>query len=233
MAILKDTTINGDLRVNGRITPAGGIYYGVCSTAASTQAKTVTIPGITEYYEGLMVRIIFTNNQTYNGTPTLNINGLGAVALQVVSGANMARYAWSGGTTLDLIYNASGKFVASCRNTATTTYYGITKLSSALGSSEVLAATQYFASRKSIRCNAAFSIPAAGSSITKNLPGLLATFELVSWNFSDSPENQPPCDLTWTTGTDSFTITNNGGTSSETIQPTFIWPFDRAVTDPT
>ena len=35
-------------------------YYGECSTAASTQAKVVTIDGITEYYTGLSVRILFT-----------------------------------------------------------------------------------------------------------------------------------------------------------------------------
>lgn len=229
MAILKDTTINGDLRVNGRITPAGGIYYGVCSTAASTQHKVVTIPGITEYYEGLMVRIIFTNNQTYNGTPTLNINGLGAVQLNYLNAQAMGRYFWNAGAVLDFIYNNSARFVGVSRNVATTTYFGVTKLASANGGSETLAATQYMATKKIIKTATTISIPAAGTSITKNCDYISADHELIRWNFSESPENQPPCDLSWTTAAGSFTITNNGGTSSETIQPTFIWTYTRAI----
>ena len=75
----------------------------------------------------------------------------------------------------------------------------------------------------------AISIPAAGSSVTKTLTGLTADYQLVRWNFSSSPENAPPASLTWTTAANSFTITNNFGTTSQTIQPVFIKPTSKAI----
>ena len=77
----------------------------------------------------------------------------------------------------------------------------------------------------------AFTIPSSGSSISKNLNGLTADHELLRWNFSSSAENSPPVDLTWTTYSGYFTITNNGGTTSETIRPTFVKPTAKALTN--
>ena len=73
----------------------------------------------------------------------------------------------------------------------------------------------------------AFAIPASGSSTTKSIEGLSADYILVAWNFSTSPENSPPVDLSWTTASGSFTITNNGGTTSETIKPIFVRPIEK------
>ena len=71
---------------------------------------------------------------------------------------------------------------------------------------------------------AAFSIPASGSSASKNMNGLTADHVLVHWGFSSSAENSPPCDLTWATYSGYFTITNTNGTTSETICPVFVLP---------
>lgn len=117
-----------------------GIYYGTCSTGASTQAKTATVEGVTEYYEGLNLRIKFSSNQTYNGVPTLNVNGLGAVNIRRVSGTNAARYEWVAGEVLDLIYDGT-YFVLINGGFATTTYYGAAKLSSTMATSTGYAAT--------------------------------------------------------------------------------------------
>lgn len=73
----------------------------------------------------------------------------------------------------------------------------------------------------------AFAIPASGSYTTKNIEGITADYILIAWNFSASPENSPPVDLSWSTASGSFTITNNGGTSSETIKPVFIRPVSK------
>ena len=73
------------------------------------------------------------------------------------------------------------------------------------------------------------AIPAAGNSVTKTLQGLTADYQLVRWNFSSSPENAPPASLTWTTGTNQFTITNNFGSTSQTIKPVFIKPTSKAI----
>lgn len=76
----------------------------------------------------------------------------------------------------------------------------------------------------------AFSIPASGSSVSYNMTGMTNEYELVKWNFSSSPENIPPVNLTCTTYDGYFTVTNNGGTTSETIKPMFIKAKKIAVT---
>ena len=70
----------------------------------------------------------------------------------------------------------------------------------------------------------AFSIPSEGNSVSYSMDGLTANHILTQWNFSTSAENAPPVDLSWTTANGSFTITNNGGSSSETIKPIFELP---------
>ena len=76
----------------------------------------------------------------------------------------------------------------------------------------------------------AFSIPASGSSVSYNMPGLTANHVLTQWNFSSSAENAPPANLTWTTYAGYFTIANTGGTTSESMQPVFALPQAVAIT---
>lgn len=83
------------------------VWYGTCSTAASTQAKTVSITGIVELYSGLCIRIAFANAQDYNGAPTLNLNSLGAKTIRRYANVDSARYEWEAGQVLDLVYNGT------------------------------------------------------------------------------------------------------------------------------
>lgn len=78
--------------------------------------------------------------------------------------------------------------------------------------------------------SAAFAIPASGASVSYDLDGITADFELVRWNFSSSAENQPPVDLQWDTYDGYFTITNTSGTTSESIRPVFVLPTALAAT---
>ena len=82
-----------------------------------------------------------------------------------------------------------------------------------------------------IAAETAFAIPAAGSSTVKDMTGITSAHVLLLWNFSVSPENVPPADLQWSTASGSFTITNNSGTTSETIQPVFALPTAVAVSN--
>ena len=59
---------------------------------------------------------------------------------------------------------------------------------------------------------------------------MTASHILTHWNFSSSAENAPPASLTWTTYEGYFTITNNGGTTAETIQPVFELPTNVSIT---
>ena len=121
---------------------AGSTYYAVCSTAAGTQTKAVTISEITALEEGLSVRIKFTNAQTYSGQPKLQINSLTATNIVRNGTTAAARYEWNAGEVLDFIYDGTN-FVIQEGAIPTTTYYGSRiKLSSSVTStSEALAAT--------------------------------------------------------------------------------------------
>lgn len=74
----------------------------------------------------------------------------------------------------------------------------------------------------------AIAIPAAGASVTYSMTGVTADHQLTRWNFSESAENFPPTSLAWSTGAGTFTITNNGSTTTETIKPMFT----KAVSTP-
>lgn len=122
-------------------TPPLGVYYGECSTAAATQAKTVTITDFpTTLTAGLSVRIKFTNGQTYAGTPTLQVNSTGAKSIYRSSSAG-DQYMWYTGEVLDFVYDGTN-WVAINEAVASTYYYGVTKLSSSTSSTSTsLAAT--------------------------------------------------------------------------------------------
>lgn len=117
------------------------IFYGTCVTAAATQAKTVTIDGLTALQAGDIFVLIMSSGQTYNGAPTLNVNSLGAINIRRITGTNAGQYEWVAGQVVSLVYNGT-HFIIMDGGLATTTYYGKTKLSSATDStSESLAAT--------------------------------------------------------------------------------------------
>jgi hypothetical protein len=75
-----------------------------------------------------------------------------------------------------------------------------------------------------LQATSALPIPSAGSTATGYIIGLTSDHQLVRWNFSSSAENVPPADLDWETYDGYFTITNNGGTTSESITPVFFLP---------
>ena len=108
-------------------------WYGVCSTAASTQAKTVSITGITALTEGLEIRVKMTNAQTYNGTPTLNVNSLGAKTIKQHGSTDAVRYQWQAGEVISFTYDGT-YWVIENNSLATTTYFGLTRLNSATNS---------------------------------------------------------------------------------------------------
>ena len=115
-------------------------YYGTSSTSASTAAKTVTCSGFT-LETGATIFVKFTNANSYDGTATLNVNSTGAKDIATVGTTKTSRYYWKSGEIVGFIYDGTN-YVMIEQGNATTTYYGVTKLSSSTSStSEVLAAT--------------------------------------------------------------------------------------------
>lgn len=109
----------------------GGIFYGICDTAAATQTKVVTIEDF-ELFTGVMVVIKFDNVNTAT-SPKLNISGLGAKNLYSVGTTAVLPYAWKAGEVVMLTYNGTA-FVVVDGGVASTTEYGVTKLNSSTSS---------------------------------------------------------------------------------------------------
>lgn len=117
-------------------------WYGECSTAAGTAEKEVTIDGITELQNGLQIKVKFTTNQTYNGAPTLNVNGLGAKNIKRLGSTNAARYEWLAGEIIDFVYDGNlSAWGMTDGGFATTSYYGLTKLQGSVSNANTIAAT--------------------------------------------------------------------------------------------
>lgn len=81
--------------------------YGVCSTAAATVAKEVTIDysGTLTLFTGLTVRVKFTNANSA-ATPTLNVNSTGAKTILFGTG-NAVDDAWIAGAVVQFTYDGT------------------------------------------------------------------------------------------------------------------------------
>ena len=105
---------------NGNKYLINGIPYGICSTSASTQNKEVTIYGITELTAGLSLRVLFSNAQSYDGTPTLQVSSLSAKNIIRRTGENAAKDEWCAGDVVDFMYNGTYWVIVNSNNVATT-----------------------------------------------------------------------------------------------------------------
>ena len=99
----------------------GSVFYGECSTAYATDAKEVTISGITAYANGLSVRVKFQYASSANNK-TLNVNNLGAKT--IVGGAT---FGWNSDDVIDFVYSNNYWYVAS-NVKATNSRYGNVQL---------------------------------------------------------------------------------------------------------
>ena len=139
----------GSVTVDGTATklyaPQGGTqntWYGTCPTGATAQTKVVTTSsGDFSLTTGSMVRVKFTNAQTYNGGIKLNVDGTGAKNVMGQGTTVTTRYFYLAGEVVDFVFDGTN-YIAVNEGIATTTYYGVTKLSNATNSTSTsLAAT--------------------------------------------------------------------------------------------
>lgn len=136
---------------NGKITTEDKpiipkVFYGTCATAAGTQIKEITASSDYVLQEGTVLIVKFTNAQTYNASASnpvkLKINNAATnIDIAYVGTTKTTRYLWNAGEVVTFIYDGTN-FIINKGGLATTTYYGLTKLSSSTTStSESLAAT--------------------------------------------------------------------------------------------
>ena len=117
-------------------------WYGTCPTGATAQTKVVTtISGDFSLTTGSMVRVKFTNAQSYNGGIKLNVDGTGAINVMRQGTTATAQYFFDSGEVVDFVYDGTN-YIAVNEGIASRAYYGVTKLSSATNSTSVaMAAT--------------------------------------------------------------------------------------------
>lgn len=135
----------GDTRIEGTLTPDeidypfDKPYFGTCSTAAATQIKVVSCAGF-ELKTGSRIAVQFTYSNTAS-QPKLNVNGTGDKFICGIDGTSVITGIWREKETIDFVYDGSWWIALGCLY-ATTSEYGLTKLSSSTAStSTTLAAT--------------------------------------------------------------------------------------------
>ena len=106
------------------------VYYGTCSTAAATSAKSITCSDFV-LETGATVYVKFTYANTVSSV-TLNVNSTGAKTVYWGSSTNCS-YTWQANETVGFVYDGT-YFQMIKDKTATTSYYGLTKLSSSISS---------------------------------------------------------------------------------------------------
>lgn len=145
--VVGDGHFEGDVHIDGNITADNldldidvpPFYYGTCSTAAATVAKVVTCSGFV-LETGATIVVKFTNYNT-GASATMNVNGTGAKAIKMYGTTATNTYMWRSGEAVLFVYDGTNWQMVGM-GTATTTYYGLTKLSSSTSStSTTVAAT--------------------------------------------------------------------------------------------
>lgn len=166
------------------VTGATGNHFGTCSIAAGTAAKTVSITAGTPTLEaGLRVTVKFANANTA-GTPTLNVNSLGAKNIfhngaQITTGANKALLAG----TVEFVYDGTQwQLVGNYVDTDTKAWSSITGKPTATGSNTTGITGSTTATKTTL--GTAFTIPnvtAAGSASTWVFEDI-ACDDITSWS---------------------------------------------------
>ena len=125
--------------IKAKAPASAGIAYATCSTASATVAKVAVCTGF-KLTTGAAVLVKFSNTNSA-ASPTLNVNSTGAKPIVAYGTTAIQAYAWKAGQAVMVVYDGTS-WVALVQSWATTTYYGITKLSSSTSStSTTLAAT--------------------------------------------------------------------------------------------
>ena len=137
--VVGDTRSEGTLIPDEIDYPFDKPYFGTCSTAAATQIKVVSCAGF-ELKTGSRIAVQFTYSNTAS-QPKLNVNGTGDKFICGIDGTSVITGIWRDKETIDFVYDGSWWIALGCLY-ATTSEYGLTKLSSSTAStSTTLAAT--------------------------------------------------------------------------------------------
>lgn len=142
----------------------GGVFFGTCMTAASTNEKVVTTQqGNFKLEVGATVYVQFNTASTSTAT-TLNIDGTGAIAVQTSATNVLMANQIAPKSVVGFVYDGTVYRMLDGA-IATTTYYGVTKLSSAVNSFSTTMAATSSAVKKAYDLAAA-ALPLDGGTMT-------------------------------------------------------------------
>lgn len=150
--------------VQGEDASGAGVFFGTCTTEASTNDKVVTTQnGDFKLEAGSVLYVQFNTAATSTAT-TLNVDNTGAIAVQTSAVNALSAYQIAPKVVACFIYD--GTVYRMLDSTiATTTYYGVTKLSSSTNStSTIMAATPSAVKEAYDLANAA--LPISGGTMT-------------------------------------------------------------------
>lgn len=147
------------------VTAIKNIWYGTCTTASATAAKVVTtITGDFTLKEGATVYVLFNTDNTSTSRITLNVDGTGNITVNLNSTNGMTAYQIAAKQVICFVYDGES-FRVQGGSLATTTYYGLTKLSSSTSSTATnMAATPSAVKEAYDLANAA--VPVSGGTMT-------------------------------------------------------------------
>lgn len=142
----------------------GGVFFGTCMTAASTNEKVVTTQqGNFKLEVGATVYVQFNTASTSTAT-TLNIDGTGAIAVQTSATNVLMANQIAPKSVVGFVYDGTVYRMLDGA-IATTTYYGVTKLSSAVHSISTATAATSSAVKQAYDLAAA-ALPLSGGTMT-------------------------------------------------------------------
>lgn len=160
----------------------GGVFFGTCMTAASTNEKVVTTQqGNFKLEVGATVYVQFNTASTSTAT-TLNIDGTGAIAVQTSATNVLMANQIAPKSVVGFVYDGTVYRMLDGA-IATTTYYGVTKLSSAVNSISTATAATSSAVKKAYDLAAA-ALPLDGGTMT----GILTLFDIPTQDLHAVPK---------------------------------------------
>ena len=123
-----------------RISSKRNVFTGKSSTAGSVAVKVVECPEW-ELVDGNIIIVKFANTNTTTDNMYLNVNGSGDFPVKPITNPV---YFWRSGGEVAFIYDGSmSQYFILNVNLATTSYYGMTKLSNVINTSQQMAVTPY------------------------------------------------------------------------------------------
>lgn len=147
----------------------GKIFYGTCDTSSSTSAKVATVNGSSFILrQGAMVCIRFSNTNT-SSSATLNVNSTGAKTINLSNSTSLTSSYWAPNSYVTFLYDGVyWRIISMSPGQASTSYYGITKLSSSVSdaSTKTAATSSAVKSAYDLAKNA---LPKSGGMISGNL----------------------------------------------------------------